>query len=468
MRRINGHWQISGRKSQDISIIGLITAGLVICCLLPMTVGAQVGPGSEASKIDDTWKAQVIDSALSAIDKNYVFPDVAAEMVKHIRKKQKEKAYKDITDATEFAQKLTDDLREVCHDKHLGVRYAPNITEANFKPDSLLTDEERQKLYEEQLRDMRFDNFGFRKLERLEGNIGYLKFNGFYEAEFGGATAVAAMNWLANCEALIIDLRDNGGGNPSMIQLISSYFFEEPTHLNDFYYRTADSVHQFWTQAHVEGPRMADMDLYILTSSYTFSGAEEFTYNMKNLKRATIIGETTGGGAHPVAGFGYPKYKVIVRVPFGRAQNPISGTNWEGKGIEPDIAVPRDEALDRAYIEAMKKIRDRTTDENVKNRYTWAIETKEALAKPHTIGTDVMQKYAGTYGPRTITVENGNLYYQRQDRPRYQMIPMTDDTFIFEDIPYFRLQVVTDDKGDGVELIGLYDNGFTDRTPRNP
>jgi len=468
MRRVNGCGRVFGSRDRGADIIVLIAAGLLMLCLLPLNAQAQVSPGSEESKIDAAWKAQVIDSTLETIDKNYVFPEVAREMVKHIRKKQKEKAYKDITDAFEFTQKLTDDMREICHDKHLGVRFVPGITETDFKPDSLLTDKERQQQKEEQLRDLRFDNFCFRKLERLEGNVGYLKFNCFDDAELGGATAVAAMNWLANSEALIIDLRDNGGGSPSMIQLISSYFFEEPTHLNDFYYRATDSTHQFWTQAHVQGPRMADMDLYILTSSYTFSGAEEFTYNMKNLERAMVIGETTGGGAHPVAGFGFPSTKVIVRVPYGRAVNPITHTNWEGTGIAPHIAVPREEALDRALIEAWKKIRDRMTDENVKGRYTWIIDTKEALANPHTVDPVLLQKYAGVYGPRTIMLENGDLYYQREDRPKYKMIAMTDDTFTFEDVPYFRIQVVTDDKGNGVELIGLYDNGRTDRTPRNP
>jgi len=125
-----------------------------------------------------------------------------------------------------------------------------------------------------------------------------------------------------------------------VIQLISSYFFADPTHLNSFYIRHEDTVEQFWTQAYVEGPRMTDVDLYVLTSSYTFSGAEEFSYNMKNLKRATIIGETTGGGAHPVDTHIWPKLNFGMRVPFGRAINPITGTNWEGTGVEPDIKAP--------------------------------------------------------------------------------------------------------------------------------
>ena len=160
--------------------------------------------------------------------------------------------------------------------------------------------------------------------------------------------AVGAMAFLANCDALIIDLRDNGGGNPEMIQLLSSYFFSgEPRHLNSFYYRLDEKTEQYWTLPYVPGSKLADTDLYVLTSSYTFSGAEEFTYNLKNMKRATIVGETTGGGAHPV------RMEILndhfaIGVPYARAVNPISKTNWEGTGIEPDVKVPAAQALDKA------------------------------------------------------------------------------------------------------------------------
>jgi hypothetical protein len=442
---------------------------LLIFILLPPIGSAQVQPGSEEAKVDDAWKAQVIDSVLETIDNNYVFIDVAAEMNKFIRKQQKNNAYQDIEDAFAFADKLTTDLREVCHDRHLTVRFTPSITETDFRPDSLITDEERQQRLDAQLKELKFNNFGFQKLEILEGNVGYIDLRGFMPAEYGGATAVAAMNFLANTEAIIFDLRKNGGGHPSMIQLLSSYFFEEPTHLNNFYYRPADSIQQFWTQAYVQGPRMADKDIYILTSSYTFSGAEEFTYNMKNLERATIIGETTGGGAHPIDGFGFPNLRISMGVPIGRAVNPITGTNWEGTGIDPHIAVPETKALDVAYIEALKKIRDRLpADDPARGRYQWAIETKEALANPVDVSLDLMKKYAGVYGPRTVTLEDGRLYYQREERPKYEMSAMSEDTFIFEDIPYFRIQFVSDNEGNITEVVGHYDNGRMDRSPRNP
>lgn len=198
-------------------------------------------------------------------------------------------------------------------------------------------------------------NCGFDKVEVLAGNVGYLKFNMFADPEVCGLTATAAMNFLANVDAIIIDLRENGGGDPRMIALISSYLFSKPTHLNDLWERKTDSTQQYWTLPYVPGKRLDSKPAFVLTSKRSFSGAEEFTYNLKNLKRATIIGETTGGGAHPVSGHRIDDH-FMIGVPFARAINPISKTNWEGVGVEPDVKVPAAETLSTAQRLAMEKL----------------------------------------------------------------------------------------------------------------
>jgi C-terminal processing protease CtpA/Prc len=187
-------------------------------------------------------------------------------------------------------------------------------------------------------------NCGFDKVEILSGNVGYLKFDMFGDPDACGPTAIAAMNFLGNVDAIIFDLRANGGGDPKMVAFISSYLFSEPTHLNDLWERKDNSTHQYWTLPYVPGKRLDGKPAYVLTSSQTFSGAEEFTYNLKNLKRATIVGERTGGGAHPVAGHRIDEH-FMIGVPFARAINPISKTNWEGTGVEPDVKVAAADAL---------------------------------------------------------------------------------------------------------------------------
>jgi C-terminal processing protease CtpA/Prc len=173
---------------------------------------------------------------------------------------------------------------------------------------------------------------------------------------------VAAMNFLANTDALIIDLRRNGGGDPAMVALISSYLFDaQPVHLNDLYFRPDDSTRQWWTLPYVPGKRYgAKKEVYVLTSKRTFSAAEEFTYNLKCLKRAKIVGETTGGGAHPGGGRRINEHFAIW-VPSGRAINPITKTNWEGTGVTPDVDVPQDQSLKVAHNAAMNSILAKVT-----------------------------------------------------------------------------------------------------------
>jgi hypothetical protein len=436
---------------------------LVLISLSAASTYAQA-PGAERPDkvIDAKIQLEVIDSVTQALNEIYVFPDVAKKMEKHVRKQYKNKAYKDITSLNEFTQKLTEDLREISHDRHLWVRFAPDELLVQFQGDTL-TDEAKRKELEEKRR----DNFCFKEVKLLEGNVGYVDLRCFSEATDAGPTAIAAMNFLAHTDAIIFDLRQNGGGSPSMIQLISSYFFPEPVLLNSFYIRKTDSTQQFWTQASVQGPRMTDVDIYVLTSDYTFSGAEEFTYNLKNMERATIIGDTTGGGAHPIDIKPFPHLNVGMSLPFGRAVNPVTGTNWEGTGIAPHIAVPQEQALDVAHLEALKKLEQKIDDPDRKAQFKWAMDALQVKLNPVTIPGSQLQAYVGQYGPRKIWVENGQMYYQREDRPRYRLIPMGDHKFMLEELGYFRVQFVLDSSGQATEIIGQYDNGQTDGHKRD-
>ena len=382
-------------------------------------------------------------------------------MEKTIRRNLRSGRYKDAGTYDEFAGLLNEDMYEIAADRHLHIDYMRDGSRFAL-PDT--AGEEDEMKYFKQLAE---NNFGFYRLERLAGNVGYLDLRGFNDAKWAGPTAIAAMNFLAYSDAIIIDLRRNGGGSPSMIQLISSYFFEEPVHLNSFYIRAEDWTKQFWSHSFVQGPRMVDTDLYILTSQYTFSAAEEFTYNMKNLERATIVGETTGGGAHPVSFVAWSGIKMGLSVPFGRAVNPITDTNWEGTGIEPHLKVPEGDALEVAHLTALRKLADEAGTGERSAQLEWDIERIEARTKPVEIDGATLLKYAGRYGPRMVTFENGVLYYQRGQRAKMKMVPITATTFILEELDYFKLEVELDGGGNPVALIGHYRQGRTDRTPRD-
>lgn len=315
-------------------------------------------------------RAEVIENALKNLNASYVFPEVAKKIETDIKRRLQSKEYEKLTSARAFADKLTADLQTVSRDKHMRVRYSGEaipVREKNDEP----TDAEMQDYKRYLIR----INYGFEKVERLPGNVGYIDLRGFTDAEAGAETVAAAMNFVSNTDALIFDLRQNGGGDPTMVALLCSYLFgDKPVHLNDLYYRKGNKTEEFWTKATVSGKKYGDKDVYVLTSSRTFSGAEEFSNNLKTLKRATIVGETTGGGANPGEVFRLNEHFGIF-VPTGRAINPITKTNWEGVGVKPDVEVPKELALKTAHLLALNKSLERARDENLKN------ELKELIQK---------------------------------------------------------------------------------------
>lgn len=283
-----------------------------------------------AEDLDANDKVEIVETLIQELKTKYVFPEVADKMCEDLQESLDKDAYQDVNDRAVFAQRLTDQLRKICNDKHLRIRPTP--------PRRPTSRAGRRQI----------DNHGFVKAEMLPGGIGYLKFNYFSGDPIAEKTAAAAMNFLANSEAIIFDLRSNGGGSPQMIAFLSGYIFDESVHLNSFYNRPTDTTRESWSRDDVPGDRFGGTKpIYVLTSERTFSGAEEFSYNLKNLKRGTIVGATTGGGAHPVMpvrlnnGFS-------MSMPFARAINPITKTNWEGVGVEPDVKVSADAALDTA------------------------------------------------------------------------------------------------------------------------
>jgi len=310
------------------------------------THGQQPGEGA----VDAATRAKVIDLALAQLQKAYIFAETAEKMSAALRTRAAAKEYDGISDGREFADRLTRDLQAVSQDKHLRIRYSPEGLPLH--PEQPTAEERAQALADERRR-----NFGFERVERLEGNVGYIELRGFSGSPESRGAAVAAMKVVADTDALIFDLRRNGGGSPFMIGLLCSYLFDDVVHLNDFYVRETDSHQEFFTSRDVEGRRYGQSKpVFILTSTRTFSAAEEFTYDLKNLKRATMVGETTGGGAHP-GGLRRLTEHFGIWLPTGRAINPITKTNWEGTGIEPDIKTSALDALDTAHREALKTLR---------------------------------------------------------------------------------------------------------------
>jgi hypothetical protein len=237
----------------------------------------------EKSEISDT-----VDSLAVNMDKYYVFPKLGLKCSETLKENLDDGEYDKLNNPVELAQRLLEDILAVTDDKHLSVRYDPE-TIAMMKNDEKTNDDQFLK---ERAERSRKNNYGFKEVKILNGNIGYLKFDGFEGSNQAFKTAINTMGFLSNSDALIVDIRENGGGDPAMIQLLSTYFFGERDvrHLNSFYYRATDDTSHTYTLPYVDGKRLADKDIYILTSNRTFSAAEEFTYNLKNMERAIVVG----------------------------------------------------------------------------------------------------------------------------------------------------------------------------------
>ncbi len=309
------------------------------------------GPEPNVVTLTEGERDQVINDAAKLLAEFYVFPDMGQKMAAALGTQQKRRDYREITNGEVLATRLSDDLRAISHDKHLSVHFSWDVV----PPDP--TDKPNQKRDTDTKLRKRLEasNCSFEKAEHLPPNIGYLRLNGFADTDICAGTAIAALNFLADSDALIVDLRDNHGGRPEMVTLIASYLFAVPTHLNDAYDRSEDITIQFWTAPFVSGKRFIDKPVFLLTSRQTFSAAEDFSYALKNLKRATLIGENTGGGAHPISPRRIDDHFTVI-VPIARSISPITKTDWEGTGVEPDVKVAAADALD----EALKRARDQT------------------------------------------------------------------------------------------------------------
>jgi hypothetical protein len=310
--------------------------------------------------VDAAFRAATVESLATDVELNYVFPDVGAKVARSLRDKLKRGRYDRITGAIAFNDSLNADLRAVAHDLHLRVHYFNRALPPQGAGDAPPSAEERARLLDQS----RTRNFGFNRVERLAGNVGYLDLRAFEASPEAGEVAEAAMQFLAHTDALIVDLRRNGGGDPNMIVLILSHLYGEGerVHVNDFYERASGKTEEFWTSTSVPGPRFDGKDVYVLTSRRTGSAAEEFAYDIKNLKRGTLVGETTAGGANP-GGFVRLNEHFVAFIAGGRAISPVTHTNWEGVGVEPDVKVPADEALKTAHVAALTTLRAKATDD---------------------------------------------------------------------------------------------------------
>jgi hypothetical protein len=312
-----------------------------------------------ADEMSSSEKRSVVQALADMLNANYVFPEKAEKASNEILKSLDEGEYDDIKDGAKFTQTLNKQVSAILDDAHFRVLHSQAV---------LPEREERSEPSPEEIeaveRQTTRRNAGVEKVELLPGNIGYMEMRGFSPAADAKRPVQAAMSFLEDTDAFILDLRRNGGGDPECVQLVCSFFFEadKPVHLNSLYYRAKDETKEYWTLPDLEGERYTDKPVYVLTSDRTGSAAEECSYNLKHLDRATIVGASTWGGANPGGIFKLNDH-MRVFIPTGRAINPITKTNWEGVGVIPDVDVDPAEALVKAQQLALAELIEESDDE---------------------------------------------------------------------------------------------------------
>ncbi|MEZ5343961.1 MAG: S41 family peptidase [Pyrinomonadaceae bacterium] len=357
----------------------MITA--VIVCIFAAVIAFAQQPTIAIAGEDNS--DEIAGKIVELLKNNYVFPETAKRIESALLENIKQGSYRSIGDPEDLALQLTRDLQKISSDLHLRVNYSADV----LPPDPVNMFEPTEEEIEPIRRGQERENFGVRKVEVLKGNIGLIRFDYFTNPEWAGNVYTSALNYVSGTNALIIDLRNNGGSmNENAIPFICSYFFEKPVHLNDIYWRPQNFTKQFWTYAVVPGKRYLNKPIYVLTSNRTFSGAEEIAYDLKNLKRAKIVGETTGGGAH---GGGTKRINdhFSIWIPLGRAINPVTNTNWEGTGVSPDIQIASNKALYQTLLLILSEFQKSTQDKQALSEllnYRSEIEKKLLEFKTYT------------------------------------------------------------------------------------
>jgi hypothetical protein len=326
-----------------------LAAGVVLSTLLSFPAFAEDGTALNASD-----RAAIVQVLVKEMNANYIEPAVAKRVGSAIAKKNATGGYASATSTQAFSAALANDLRALSGDLHFSARREEG---SGARGDGTREGDERIAAIR--------SGYGIEKIERLPGNVGYIELRNFGPPELAGPAYTAAISLMAGADALILDLRRNGGGHPASVAYLMSHFFPpgDKRHLNDFYDRPSNTTRESWTLTSVTERYVKPV--YVLTSARTGSGGEECAYDFQTQKRATLVGETTAGAANPLRFFSVG-HGIVVAIPDGRVINPVTKTSWERVGVKPDIAVPAAQALQTAHAAILRNLVSSAKDDDAR------------------------------------------------------------------------------------------------------
>lgn len=419
---------MKGVKQQDMK-----KAFLWLVMILILFIAAQYCVGQSQTLTAETKKQTINDLSALLVDR-YAYKETGQKLQQLLHQNLNAGKYDSYNSPVEFSIAVTNDLRSLNSDRHLALNYSPQVETTNTNTNNTtqpLTPEERARQASNFNRQM---NFGFKTVQFLNGNIGYLKFDYFDSfLDYSSPAADASMSFLRNCDAIIIDLRDNGGGSPQMVAYITGFFLKDRTLTGSSYDRLTDTTTQEFISPQPQEKRLSDVDLYILTSKSTVSAAEALAYNLKYLKKAQVIGETSAGAANP-GRVTRLNNLFTAFIPNRHGMSVFTGTNWEGTGVPVDITCPAEDALRIARIEALKKLQQRASDSLQQKRFSNYITYLANTAQEKELPENALRQYAGEYqGGRSVTLKNRKLYYARVAEGGGQLHFISTDVFMLSE-----------------------------------
>jgi len=442
----------SGRGAGRRFLLGITLSAIM---MLSFT-----GHAEDTRDLPNKEKRILVETICSRIETFYPFEDIGQKTREGIMDKLKSGEYDEIDSAKAFSATLTADMEMFSNDKHLDLYYDPIMAA------EILAREEEGDAQSgpnpSTIEHARWENFGFKELRILHGNIGYLDLRMFFAARHGGPIAIAAMDFLSGTNAVIIDLRRNGGGWDDMVTFLAGYFVDlkEPELVALTQSTLDESYYASMISAFVPGNNLTDIPVYILISPSTASAAEAFTSIVKHLNESVVIvGQCSAGAENPVE-FIALDHEFILKIPCYKKIDFGTRDGWEGRGVEPDLEVSSELALDSAHNHALEVLKQLHTGEIAQEKFQWGIDGKRAMLRPASIPETILQSYAGQYRSARMFIDNCVLHVQFGDRPSYRLLPVSSNYFVLEGRDDLRIRIMTDDNGvTGFERI--YSDGYS-------
>lgn len=359
---------------------------LWLCLLIlpALTFAAEAPKASEATALDAKERTRILEAVIRQVKARHYSPEKASLAERMLRSRMKRGDYDAITERQELANVLSEHLVKDGQDAHFVVIYSAQPVPLNlplpWEPSTPEIEAFRAPREERRRRLALREAYGIGRVERLDGNVGYLRLTSLPEPKYAAEAATAAMRLLSATDALIIDLRGNGGGDNSLVALYLGWLLPERTHVLDTLWKGRPKE-SLYTAGPPASGRYGDKEVYVLTDGDTFSAAETFAYDLQARKRARVVGETTRGGANP--GVALPAdAHFVVGVPMGQTVHAVTKTSWEGVGVKPDVAVPAADALRTAHVAALTALAKHAEDPMQAEEVREALKALGAGAKP--------------------------------------------------------------------------------------